>query len=99
MHLQFEEKLKNALDLKGQNPVMASHLKRQGFLYPAVALSIDPKIPDQASRKDTATPIDQDQKVSKKNRKSNHVDIYASCFPTSLFPTFNYFPIFNNNKP
>ncbi|XP_047168798.1 replication protein A 70 kDa DNA-binding subunit C-like [Vigna umbellata] len=45
----------------------------QGFLYPAVALSIDPKIPDQASRKDTATPIDQDQKVSKKNKKSNHV--------------------------
>ncbi|XP_022641332.1 uncharacterized protein LOC111242393 [Vigna radiata var. radiata] len=43
----------------------------QGFLYPAVALSIDPKITDQASRKDTATPIDQDQKVSEKNRKSN----------------------------
>ncbi|WVY97379.1 hypothetical protein V8G54_029530 [Vigna mungo] len=43
----------------------------QGFLYPAVALSIDPKIPDQSYRKDTATPIDQDQKVRKKNRKSN----------------------------
>jgi len=39
----------------------------------AVALSIDPKIPDQASPNDTATPIDQDQKVSEKKRKSNPV--------------------------
>ncbi|KAK7357331.1 hypothetical protein VNO80_16615 [Phaseolus coccineus] len=45
----------------------------QGFLYPVVALPVDPTIPVQASLKDTATAIDQDLKMSEKKRKSNPI--------------------------